>query len=534
MAKLHCDIYDSKEHLTSKCPILKQPRLLAHPCGYDVSGLGFYHVPHAPYTLGKTNNTRVLVTVQGGELSTPQLVAELGRLIPEIWLWNVTQQDMNSFVLAFPSRGDLQRSVAFGKAEIKEHGVSLLFEEWKQQEEEGHPLQRVWIRIFRLPHKLREFSVLWALGSMLGATQVVDMITSLKKDYARVEVAVLSVELLHNMIDTVVIGDRMFSLPIQVEGRDDMVEGQELMNMDNGHDGAPHGQDNADLEPDVQQLPQGNEAKNISEGSAQGGNSSQEGKQAVDKTQNKASKPCKVHGTVFNVLCSGQYPVKGRGGNTNSNALVSDKPKAFAQTGTGQYGMSHVVSGKPQSLLYEVPEFSTGNSSYSNQKTKGPHIETSILHSVHASSLPIIENTAAKSVTTLTRVQGNKDNATMFQELDTFTPVKRSKRREGSVDEDSSTRAERLKAKRNLDPPGMSTSKSFLSFSDDKIVTGITSLGISLGNEVDKGLENIKNLEHNRLLEASKTDLNKDKQDCSDEDDASESDSDIDLDQRAI
>jgi hypothetical protein len=65
-------------------------------------------------------------------------------------------------------------------------------------------------------------------------------------------------------------------------------------------------------------------------------------------------------------------------------------------------------------------------------------------------------------------------------------------------------------------------------------VTGITSLGISLGNEVDKGLENIKNLEHNRLLEASKTDLNKDKQDCSDEDDASESDSDIDLDQRAI
>jgi hypothetical protein len=64
--------------------------------------------------------------------------------------------------------------VAFFKAEIKEHGVSLLFEEWNH-EEEGQPLQRVWIRIFRLPHQLREFSVLWALGSMLGATQAVDM-----------------------------------------------------------------------------------------------------------------------------------------------------------------------------------------------------------------------------------------------------------------------------------------------------------------------------------------------------------------------
>jgi hypothetical protein len=77
------------------------------------------------------------------------------------------------------------------------------------------------------------------------------------------------------------------------------------------------------------------------------------------------------------------------------------------------------------------------------------------------------------------------------------TPVKRSKRRESSVDEDSSTKAERLKVKRNLDSPGMYNSKSFLSFFDDKIVSSITSLGISLGNEVDKGLENIKVLEHN-------------------------------------
>jgi hypothetical protein len=44
ISKLLCDICDSQEHLTGKCPILKQPRLLAHPCGYDVSGLGFYHI----------------------------------------------------------------------------------------------------------------------------------------------------------------------------------------------------------------------------------------------------------------------------------------------------------------------------------------------------------------------------------------------------------------------------------------------------------------------------------------------------------
>jgi hypothetical protein len=37
--KLLCDICGSTEHLTRKCLIPKQPRQLADPCGYDVSGL---------------------------------------------------------------------------------------------------------------------------------------------------------------------------------------------------------------------------------------------------------------------------------------------------------------------------------------------------------------------------------------------------------------------------------------------------------------------------------------------------------------
>jgi hypothetical protein len=53
---------------------------------------------------------------------------------------------------------------------------------------------------------------------VLGATQSVDMVTSLRKNYGRVDVAVLNVDLLPNLIDTVVIGDRLYSLPIQVEG----------------------------------------------------------------------------------------------------------------------------------------------------------------------------------------------------------------------------------------------------------------------------------------------------------------------------
>jgi hypothetical protein len=70
-AKLWCDIYGSNEHMTRKCPILKQPRLLAHPCGYDVSGLGFYNIPHASITSRKNENCTFLVMMQGGMLSIP-------------------------------------------------------------------------------------------------------------------------------------------------------------------------------------------------------------------------------------------------------------------------------------------------------------------------------------------------------------------------------------------------------------------------------------------------------------------------------
>jgi hypothetical protein len=83
------------------------------------------------------------------------------------------------------------------------------------------------------------------------------------------------------------------------------------------------------------------------------------------------------------------------------------------------------------------------------------------------------------------------------------TPVKRSKRREGSVDEDSSTRVQRLMAKRNLDAPGMLENKSFLSFPNAKIKSTITSLDIDCSStrDIDAGIDKIKELELKRLLE---------------------------------
>jgi hypothetical protein len=217
--------------------------------------------------------------------------------------------------------GGLLRSVAIEKAHIKEHNVDLLFEEW-QPEEEGFSLPRVWIRIFRLPSRLREFSVLWALGSMLGATQSIDMVTSLKKNYGRVEVAVLNVDLLPKLIDTVVIGDRLYSLPIQVEGREENVETGTQMDVDDGADNKETGADKSSGKQD--QDSSSNRGKEKGEGSGQQKSQSNGTKQNNGATKEQSVGTVASHGVVaYGLFTLGQQKMSGnvavQGGVTISN-----------------------------------------------------------------------------------------------------------------------------------------------------------------------------------------------------------------------
>jgi hypothetical protein len=86
--------------------------------------------------------------------------------------------------------------------------------------------------------------VLWALGSKLGSTKTVDMVTSLKQNYNRVEVVVLNVDLIPNMIDTVMTGDWLFSLPIQVKGQVENEEHEVQIDLDDGANNSRNGHSN--------------------------------------------------------------------------------------------------------------------------------------------------------------------------------------------------------------------------------------------------------------------------------------------------
>ncbi|WVZ84094.1 hypothetical protein U9M48_031158 [Paspalum notatum var. saurae] len=183
-SEMYCVICNRKVLANRRCPILLQPRTVAQAVGSAVQGLGFCYIPHPPLTKATKDNKTALISVLGGVLSKEQIVVQLKRLIPSQWVWDLKEHGEMSFIVEFPSKAELLRSISFGGADVKEKGILLgvriQFEEWL--EEEGHRLPKIWVRVFGI-RKLWEFLNLWAVGSMLGLTQTVDMETTRKNEF---------------------------------------------------------------------------------------------------------------------------------------------------------------------------------------------------------------------------------------------------------------------------------------------------------------------------------------------------------------
>ncbi|KAF0908416.1 hypothetical protein E2562_025086 [Oryza meyeriana var. granulata] len=137
------------------------------------------------------------------------------RIVSVKWKWVPVKHEEDSFIVQFPSKAELQRSMAYGSADVKE---------W-QGKEEGFLLPKIWLRVSGLRKSLREYLNLWAIGTMFGSTQVVDMVTTRKSDFGRILVAVLDPALILVSMD-VVIGDHYFELKIlkETKGFDDSGE----------------------------------------------------------------------------------------------------------------------------------------------------------------------------------------------------------------------------------------------------------------------------------------------------------------------
>lgn len=170
--------------------------------------------------------------------------------------------------MTLPTDDDLQRIIMYGGFFLKEKKIHLNFERWAH-EDEGLLIPKVWFKIYTVPKRLRELPVVWALGSMMGAPQLADMVASKKNDYVRVLVSVLDSKNLPAKL-SVVIGDRWFEFSVKVEsiipgvesfvetsidgdkdgntGDDDMMSGDVMRDQDNHKEGNGSADNQTDMD----------------------------------------------------------------------------------------------------------------------------------------------------------------------------------------------------------------------------------------------------------------------------------------------
>ncbi|CAD6219292.1 unnamed protein product [Miscanthus lutarioriparius] len=174
--------------------------------------------------------TKAIVKVSDGSLTVKQVKVEHERLVPD-WKWVVEEINENSFATTFPSSAELKRMDDWGPVEARSAKAKLTISEKKDAEVYKSEIPKVWVQFHGLPSDLRNFPIIWAVGTILGATKMVDMKFTKRFGRPRLRVVVLSPKLIPDLVD-VVIGDFVYELQFRLE-----IEEEEndlrLIDMDN-------------------------------------------------------------------------------------------------------------------------------------------------------------------------------------------------------------------------------------------------------------------------------------------------------------
>ncbi|KAJ1283841.1 hypothetical protein BS78_03G158000 [Paspalum vaginatum] len=207
---LDCFICNKKNiHVPFKCPILKKPKPTATFFGSGKTEFGFLQIMDDDYTSDTPEPTpTALVKISGGTISAEVIQSELARITRVDWKWEALPHGKDSFLVVFPSEDEMQRmtNIDFW---LKNHGgVTLTISEWQNASSVPHSykIDEVWVHISGVPHVWRHYLVFWALGTVIGATLDVDMLTYRKKGIIRVLVGVLDKTQLPFIIIRVLVG----------------------------------------------------------------------------------------------------------------------------------------------------------------------------------------------------------------------------------------------------------------------------------------------------------------------------------------
>jgi hypothetical protein len=129
-----------------------------------------------------------------------------------------------------------------GVVQTKIQNAKLQIEERVVHNEVKYVLPTVWVQFTGLPPHLRDYQVMWAVGSILGVTEDADMVFTRRFDIARIPVMVINPNLIPQSVN-MVIGENLYQLKFRVEANADENNPQSMDMDDNDHDDEANGQE---------------------------------------------------------------------------------------------------------------------------------------------------------------------------------------------------------------------------------------------------------------------------------------------------
>jgi hypothetical protein len=94
--------------------------------------------------------------------------------------WVIDLKGTYAFTTIFPSAEVLNHMVNWGPMDTKSVPAKIQFERAIDSEVYKYEIPKVWVQFRGLPSELREFPIIWAVGSILGGTRAVDTIFTKK------------------------------------------------------------------------------------------------------------------------------------------------------------------------------------------------------------------------------------------------------------------------------------------------------------------------------------------------------------------
>jgi hypothetical protein len=117
------------------------------------------------------------------------------------WKWEAVPHGANAYLIAIPSANVLERldGMQMGVSNVK---AQVVVTSWNR--EDIAPLfvmEPAWIHVDGVPHTVRHFHGLWAVGSLIGSTLDVDLVSLRSQGIVRILIAMRDLATLQKDVD---------------------------------------------------------------------------------------------------------------------------------------------------------------------------------------------------------------------------------------------------------------------------------------------------------------------------------------------